>query len=554
MPQGPLIFLSVVVLVLGAAAIGVAMATAPSAPAGTWSSALVAAGVPVMSFSAITGVFASVPELPRLRACEANPAPHRAGGAILIIAGIASAFTAYKDLLKLHLVVLLLGIVGGAVLLYGSSLGNVYSAQLDIGQWINNANYDPNGQTAMDLFTLAAFETCCRPLGFAAQAPFGACGVACPSADSGQFYDKTLSDLNSEGQFNGTLLCTCVPDAATYATVAAVVTQQVCTAMSLITTPIPGDELFPTTQYTVSKVLTKKYPSVSFTVYPFVGWDQAPEPAPSNATLYLNTYPLGGGCGFGYPKGLSFVQEMYYNNVLASWFLAETIVGAAALVVVVIAMIMAYCYLRQQGADAQPLMGGLSSFASGSPPSSFYNVPEKQLAAANPMRESQYSSGTMDGSASVIPPSQIVQMPGEYADARLVDALRQFYARTDPSKTEDDLVKYALWGQRYGIDKLNGNLRQKYNADLSSVQQAPQRTLSPGQSLTQMSYGMAASNPPGASQSGDLGRLLTVFYKKYDPLKARKDIDDITAWGYKHGIDALNRQLQKKYNADLTSM
>jgi len=479
---------------------------------------------------------------------------NRAGGAILIITGIASAFTAYKDMLKLHLVVLLLGIVGSAVLLYGSSLGNAYSAQLDISEWINNANYDPNGQTAMDLFTLAVFETCCRPQGFAAQAPFGACGVACPSDLSGNFYDKTLSELNSEGQFNGTLLCTCVPDATKYATATAAVTQAVCTAMSEITTPIPGDELFPTTQYTVSTVLTKKYPSITFTVFPFVGWSQAPETAPSNATLYVSTYALGGGCGFGYPKGLSFVQEMYYNNVLTTWFLAETIVGAAGLVVVVIAMIMAYCYLRQEGTDAQPLVGGLSGFAS--KPSSFYNEPGSPLATTNPMRDSQYGGGMIapDGSPAVIPPSQIVQMPGEFADARLVEALRQFYARTDPSKTEDDLVKYALWGQRYGIDKLNGNLRQKYNVDLSSVQQAPQRTLSPGQSLTQMSYGMATANPPGASQSGDLGRQLVAFYKTYDPLKARKDIDDITAWGYKHGIDALNRQLQKKYNADLNSV
>jgi len=68
MAQGPLIFLSVVVLVLGAAAIGVAMGMAPSAAAGAWSSALVAAGVPVQPFSAITGVFASV--------CPCPPARH----------------------------------------------------------------------------------------------------------------------------------------------------------------------------------------------------------------------------------------------------------------------------------------------------------------------------------------------------------------------------------------------------------------------------------------------------------------------------------------------
>jgi hypothetical protein len=497
------------ILLAGIVAIAISAAMAPPSPAFTWSSALVSGGVGVTSFGSAQGIM-------------------MAGGAICILGGALAAAAGVMNYIKAFLATSLLGLVGGAILLYGGSLGSPYASALSIDQWLNNANNAPNQQTAADLFALVVFENCCRPNGWADQGPFGACGVSCPSAQSGEFYETTLQSLNADGQFNGSLLCSCFPSSSAYAAMSAIVTPQLCTTLSKLTTPIDGSELFPTTAYTISQVEQKQYPSSVFTVYPVVGWYRGPETAPANVT---GTEALGGGCGFGYPKGISFVFEEYYNNVVAEWFTATSALGGIAIAAVVCGWVAAYCVYR---ADMEYAGTGMSSPKYDQP-----LVPAMQSASSFTMPSSNFPGGAGLYSPSsdpmMVPPSQLQPLPGEQLDQNLLAALQVFYRTNEPSKSQDEIVKLTYWTGRHGVNELNSRLRQKYGVDLSSVSNAPQ---------------------PSARRAENVDYMdaLTKFYRQTDPLKPRREIEEINAWAIKNGPAALNANLGKKYGRDLSSI
>jgi len=133
----------------------------------------------------------------------------------------------------------------------------------------------------------------------------------------------------------------------------------------------------------------------------------------------------------------------------------------------------------------------------------------------------------------MVPPSQITPMPGEQVDAVLLAQMRTFYRMYDPSKTDDEVVKLALWTGRHGVNELNTRLRQKYSVDLYSA--------GPGYSQQKQQQQAPV----------DFLDRLVPFYRKHDPLKSYNEIVDVNAWAIKHGIDALNQQLTNKYGRGL---
>jgi len=141
--------------------------------------------------------------------------------------------------------------------------------------------------------------------------------------------------------------------------------------------------------------------------------------------------------------------------------------------------------------------------------------------------------------------------------------LTQFYWQYDPSMLSKGIEHIVRFGHNKGLDMLNQKLYKKYGSDLDKMATDPRPstftshpTVSP-----QRSIGNESSDTLGNLSTNDLMQVelpshikpyLMNYYAKYDPSKIRnKGVRTVYEWTKRNGLNALNKNLKKKYNESL---
>lgn len=379
--------------------------------------------------------------------CLAGAAVVIAGGALAMLATISSK----KCCRVLYVCCNFLAIIGGIVQIVGGVIVSTSSFTPALGPntYIFNEQL-PNEQLSGDqetmaLFSLAGFEGCCRPNGWVEQGPFGNCSLPCPSSQSGELLDPTISTL-AKG-LDLSLLCTCVVSTsqARYSAMLSAMTPPVCSALTQVQLYYDPTLQIPTTSITVGTVMSQLFPSAIIDRLPLVGFPKDSGSDPTRKTIT----GFGFGCGFGYQKGFMWYQQIYNQQVVLPGGTAGLGLGAAAIGVVFLNFLLAWLFAHEDADETWD-----RSLAAN------WNQPlamKKDNPA--PFAESVSSSNPIAGAN--------VKKSAE--DDKLFNDLLKFYAKYDTKKTPKDIDLIISWTKQNGISALNKRLRDKYKVDLSGT-------------------------------------------------------------------------------------
>mmetsp|Transcript_18977 Transcript_18977/g.37258 ORF Transcript_18977/g.37258 Transcript_18977/m.37258 type:complete len:410 (+) Transcript_18977:239-1468(+) len=167
---------------------------------------------------------------------------------------------------------------------------------------------------------------------------------------------------------------------------------------------------------------------------------------------------------------------------------------------------------------------------------------------------------------------------GEQAARMIRHRLQAFYTKYDPERRRKGLEDLVSYVSHKGLDALNRKLVKKYGVTLEDFEQGIERMR---ERETQTANDTVADREQeGVGNSGKrisirsmlrrsfrasfvtarpdhlppyVPQLLELFYSKYDQSKISSGgVEAIYRWTKKHGLEALNRQLKKKYLEDLT--
>mmetsp|Transcript_17060 Transcript_17060/g.19408 ORF Transcript_17060/g.19408 Transcript_17060/m.19408 type:complete len:401 (+) Transcript_17060:249-1451(+) len=136
-----------------------------------------------------------------------------------------------------------------------------------------------------------------------------------------------------------------------------------------------------------------------------------------------------------------------------------------------------------------------------------------------------------------------------------------FFLKNDPERVEGGFDMLHDYIEARGSVALNKKLFKKYGEDLDTMfggksVAAYKKKLESEFASSEPSSGSSASNPglnkSSSFKNDDIYELLTAFFNIYEPkrVKAHK-VDDIYDWGQRNGLEALNRQLKKRFGKSL---
>jgi hypothetical protein len=433
--------------------------------------------------------------------CIAGGAVSAVGGGLSMLGGFLTKNKPAQGRAVFVIGLIIAGVGGIVMLAMGVSLSSnplrknigpetyVYNADRPAGS--KKGGTLPANQELHKIWSLAVFEKCCFNKGYDAQALFAPCGTACPSDASGKLLDSRIDIIID--LIDPTDLCTCVKDQAAYTAMLARVDENTCTMLNKARIFFKDDLIIPTTNIKIGVVKSQLFPNTPVIKVPVVGWHLAPELDTSGKTQT----GYGFGCGLGYPKGLMWIQEIYYDQNITPLGgqyagIGGATIGAAGFVVFI------FLFLAVSDDDAQSNVDGSmaakwqnDNVATGIiSPYQQQQQPQIQAPRMNmpPPQQPQMAYNGNNGGGLMAqnptyrgPPASNMQVPGVViagntaagggggggSNNDLSAQLRAFYRQYDPKKTEADVATISAWGRQNGLQALNAKLRSKYNADLS---------------------------------------------------------------------------------------
>lgn len=239
-----------------------------------------------------------------------------------------------------------------------------------------------------------------------------------------------------------TKLCTCIVDQPMYDTVKAAITPSVCDNMKAIKVSFSDSLKIPTTALSIGTIKSQLYGNTIVIASPLVGYNFAPEQDPTHQTAV----GYGFGCGLGYPKGIMWSFDLFWQQNVVAAATNATILGGALMAWVVVIFLIAVYIQRQvdqdeNGGQWQDTLAAKWNDPS-DPRTSMKISPQNQMLAA-------------------------YQMPA--VSNSIAQQLEAFYSVHDRSKTADDIQSVAAWAETKGVGALNDKLRAKYGVDLNSM-------------------------------------------------------------------------------------
>jgi hypothetical protein len=217
-------------------------------------------------------------------------------------------------------------------------------------------------------------------------------------------------------------------------------------------------------------ITLERYSGLKYTYVPLIGYHKIPAENPDQENAKANPYPFG--CGLGYQKGIAWMIDSWFRQHAVSAATGSLAIGLLNLGILAFAIAIS---LMQSREDSEGNSGRVDKWDTVKDiPSNFANTvnPTHQIAIANPPVV-VVNGGSSSGNNSANNSARNSVMTGNGAPmlekSVIFEQLRDFYAKYDKQKILSDVEDVAAWGVAHGMDALNGKLRSKYNADLSSM-------------------------------------------------------------------------------------
>lgn len=383
-----------------------------------------------------------------------------AGGAIMVasvIPGLIGAATRVRLFLVLYI---LLSVVGSFVSIIGGGIFLGVPGHFGEHTYIESRNTmtTPLAGFESDLsdFGLALYNGCCVPRNWTAmgQTKIKAC-TGVPSTDCLPVTDPRVAGV-LPGATN--ILCMCAGSQAKLTGFENAIAQTtgLCPAAQSTLIDLVGVKLPKKALSLDLRIVTMEIEGITYEKVPLVGWFEGPSTSPVPIT-----YPFG--CGYGYPKGIAFMIDLWFRQNTITPATAAVALGVVNLIVLFFGALVATISSAEEAEGRTGKVNKWDQVAD--VPAAFAQTTTHSQGLEVQQHDSRGMQLQQPEKFSAPNP----QFNSSGADAGLYDKVSAFYAKYEPGKSVADVEDVTKWTHINGVAALNAKLQAKYQADLNST-------------------------------------------------------------------------------------